>query len=160
MKQSFLLFIFIAFLLSFSSGTKAQHSRTDVAFDKKDSLIVENILGALKNKTTLSTGDLIIAGGKMLEGTPYVANTLDGGTAEKLIINLRALDCTTFAENCLALARTAQSATPNFATFVNELRSIRYRNKKLTDYSSRLHYFSDWIYNNEQKGIVKNISCE
>ena len=45
MKQSFLLFIFIAFLLSFSSGTKAQHSRTDVAFDKKDSLIVENILG-------------------------------------------------------------------------------------------------------------------
>ena len=159
MKQSFLLFIFIAFLLSFSSGTKAQHSRTDVAFDKKDSLIVENILGALKNKTTLSTGDLIIAGGKMLEGTPYVANTLDGGTAEKLI-NLRALDCTTFAENCLALARTAQSATPDFATFVNELRSIRYRNKKLTDYSSRLHYFSDWIYNNEQKGIVKNISCE
>lgn len=160
MKQSFLLFIFIAFLLSFSSGTKAQHRRTDVAFDKKDSLIVENILGALKNKTTLSTGDLIIAGGKMLEGTPYVANTLDGGTAEKLIINLRALDCTTFAENCLALARTAQSATPDFATFVNELRSIRYRNKKLTDYSSRLHYFSDWIYNNEQKRIVKNISCE
>ena len=145
MKQSFLLFIFIAFLLSFSSETKAQPSRTDVAFDKKDSLIVENILGTLKNKTTLSTGDLIIAGGKMLVGTPYVANTLDGGAAEKLIINLRALDCTTFAENCLALARTAQSATPNFATFVNELRSIRYRNKKLTDYSSRLHYFSDWI---------------
>ena len=63
MKQSFLLFIFIAFLLSFSSETKAQPSRTDVAFDKKDSLIVENILGTLKNKTTLSTGDLIIAGG-------------------------------------------------------------------------------------------------
>ena len=160
MKQSFLLFIFIAFLLSFSSETKAQPSRTDVAFDKKDSLIVENILGTLKNKTTLSTGDLIIAGGKMLEGTPYVANTLDGGAAEKLIINLRALDCTTFAENCLALARTAQSATPNFATFVNELRSIRYRNKKLTDYSSRLHYFSDWIYNNEQKGFVKNVTCD
>lgn len=160
MKQSFLLFIFIAFLLSFSSETKAQNGRSVVSFDKKDSLIVENILGTLKNKTTLSTGDLIIAGGKMLEGTPYVANTLDGGAAEKLIINLRALDCTTFAENCLALARTAQSATPNFATFVNELRSIRYRNKKLTDYRSRLHYFSDWIYNNEQKGFVKNVTCD
>ena len=160
MKQSFLLFIFIAFLLSFSSGTKAQHSRTDVAFDKKDSLIVENILETLKNKNALSTADLIITAGKMLIETPYVAHTLEGGAEEKLIVNLRALDCTTFAENCLALARTAQSATPNFATFVNELRSIRYRNKKLTDYSSRLHYFSDWIYNNEQKGIVKNISCE
>ncbi|MEA4851053.1 MAG: DUF1460 domain-containing protein [Paludibacter sp.] len=160
MKQSFLLFIFIAFLLSFSSGTKAQHSRTDVAFDKKDSLIVENILGALKNKTTLSTGDLIITAGKMLIETPYVAHTLEGEAEEKLIVNLRALDCTTFAENCLALARTARSATPGFDTFMNELRNIRYRNGKLTNYSSRLHYFSDWIYNNEQKRIVKNISCE
>ena len=160
MKQSFLLFIFIAFLLSFSSETKVQNGRSVVSFDKKDSLIVENMLGALKNKNTLPTGDLIIAAGNMLIETPYVAHTLEGGIEEKLIVNLRELDCTTFAENCLALARTAQSATPNFATFVNELRSIRYRNKKLTDYSSRLHYFSDWIYNNEQKEIVKSISCE
>ena len=160
MKQSFLLVPIFVLLSVFSYETKAQGSRTEVVFDKKDSLIVENILETLKNKNALSTADLIITAGKMLIETPYVAHTLEGEAEEKLIVNLRALDCTTFAENCLALARTAQSATPGFDTFVNELRNIRYRNGKLTNYSSRLHYFSDWIYNNEQKGIVKNISCE
>ena len=160
MKQSFLLISLTAFLLSFYLKTEAQNGRSVVSFDKKDSLIVENMLGALKNKNTLPTGDLIIAAGKMLIETPYVAHTLEGGIEEKLIVNLRELDCTTFAENCLALARTAQSATPGFDTFVNELRNIRYRNGKLTDYRSRLHYFSDWIYNNEQKGFVKNVTCD
>ena len=160
MKQSFLLVPIFVLLSVFSYETKAQGSRTEVVFDKKDSLIVENILETLKNKNALSTADLIITAGKMLIETPYVAHTLEGGAEEKLIVNLRALDCTTFAENCLALARTAQSATPGFDTFVNELRNIRYRNGKLTDYSSRLHYFSDWIYNNEQKGFVKNVTCD
>ena len=31
---------------------------------------------------------------------------------------------------------------------------IRYRNGKQAGYVSRLHYFSDWIKDNEQKGIV------
>ncbi len=160
MKQSLLLISLTAFLLSFCLKTEAQPSRSDVSFDKKDSLIVENILGALKNKNTLPTADLIIAAGKMMIATPYVAHTLEVGNEERMIVNLRELDCTTFAENCLALARTAQSASPGFATFVNELRNIRYRNGKLTDYSSRLHYFSDWIFNNEQKGFVKNVTCD
>ena len=34
------------------------------------------------------------------------------------------------------------------------LQCIRYRNGKQVGYVSRLHYFSDWIKDNEQKGIV------
>ncbi|MCX8010362.1 MAG: DUF1460 domain-containing protein, partial [Ignavibacteria bacterium] len=34
----------------------------------------------------------------------------------------------------------------------------RYRNGKMSDYHSRLHYFSDWIFENEKKGVLKNLS--
>ncbi len=42
----------------------------------------------------------------------------------------------------------------------SELENIRYRDGKIDGYASRLNYFCDWIYNNEDKGIVKNISAD
>lgn len=102
---------------------------------------------------------LVVKIGIHFLGSPYVANTLEINESEKLVVNLSGFDCTTFAENCLALARTLKSSEVNFDKFKQELLKIRYRNGLLTDYSSRLHYFSDWIFNNEQKNIVKNMSC-
>ena len=32
--------------------------------------------------------------------------------------------------------------------------------ERLMNYTSRLHYFSDWIFNNQQKGIIKDMSKE
>ncbi len=40
------------------------------------------------------------------------------------------------------------------------LADIRYRNGLLDGYTSRLHYFSDWIRNNEQMGFVKECTSE
>ena len=34
------------------------------------------------------------------------------------------------------------------------------RNGKIDKYPSRLHYTSDWIFNNEKKGIIKDITKE
>ena len=79
---------------------------------------------------------------------------------EQLVINLRELDCTTFAENVLAISRTIKSENPSFENFAKELQHIRYHNGNIDGYTSRIHYFSDWIYENNGKGLVKDISRE
>jgi hypothetical protein len=91
--------------------------------------------------------------------TPYVAHTIERDS-EVLVINLRELDCTTYAEYCLAIARTVQSGAPSFEKFQEELRFIRYRDGKVTGYPSRLHYFCDWIRNNDQKGLVEECAAQ
>ncbi|MBP1683836.1 MAG: hypothetical protein H6Q27_1403, partial [Ignavibacteriaceae bacterium] len=40
----------------------------------------------------------------------------------------------------------------------NELQLIRYRDGVIDKYPSRLHYFSDWIFDNTQKGIIKDVT--
>lgn len=91
-------------------------------------------------------------------GTPYVGHTLERTTKEKLIVNLRELDCVTFVENVLALSAAARSTDFTFASFCNELRKIRYRDGEINGFASRLHYTSDWVFANEQRGAIKNIS--
>ena len=105
-------------------------------------------------------GDVIASIGKSFLGTEYVAHTLEKGKTETLVINLTGLDCTTFLENALTFARCIKEKKTTFKDYEKELTTIRYRNGKINQYPSRLHYFSDWIYNNEAKGIVKNVSKE
>lgn len=90
--------------------------------------------------------------------TPYVSHTLDKDTCEQLVVNLHQLDCSTFVENVVALCLAINADNLNVSNFTKQLQKIRYRNGKLTDYSSRLHYFSDWIFDNQQKGIIKDLS--
>jgi len=130
-----------------------------VKYEKADKLILENVLKALKNKQNATTADLVVAAGMLFLNTPYVAHTLES-EKEELIINLRELDCTTFAENCLAIARSAKSGNPSVKTFTSELQNLRYRNGKIEDYPSRLHYFSDWIYENAKNGYIEDLSKE
>ena len=98
--------------------------------------------------------------GKSFLKTDYVANTLEKDGDEQLVINLTGLDCTTFLETSLTFARCIKKDKTSFEDYQNELTYIRYRDGKLDKYPSRLHYFSDWIYNNQQKSIVKDITEE
>jgi hypothetical protein len=90
--------------------------------------------------------------------TPYVAHTLDSLDFEDLIINFREMDCLTFVENCLALSRVLCYPNPDMDCFERELRLIRYRNGILNAYASRLHYTSDWIFDNVKKGVVEDVT--
>ncbi|MDP4278690.1 MAG: DUF1460 domain-containing protein, partial [Bacteroidota bacterium] len=103
------------------------------------------------------TGACIVSIGKFFLNTPYVGGTLEAEGPERLQVNLRELDCTTFVENVLALHLTLKAAHPDFQTFRNKLLLVRYRDGKLDGYPSRLHYTSDWIGNNEAKGFVKTV---
>lgn len=90
--------------------------------------------------------------------TPYEAGTLEGEESETLVVDLRSLDCMTLIENCLALGRCMQYPNPDPDYFERILRLIRYRNGNIDGYTSRLHYTSDWIFDNVRKEILEDIT--
>ena len=96
---------------------------------------------------------------KMLD-VPYVAGTLDGNEEEQLVVRTDALDCTTFVETVLAFCIADKRGERDFDGFKKALTQVRYRDGILKGYTSRLHYFSDWIRNNEQMGFVKECTSE
>ncbi len=89
---------------------------------------------------------------------PYVAHTLENEGEESVVVNLREFDCTTYIETVVALTQTVRSEDHSFENFIKKLEAIRYREGKLAGYSSRLHYFSDWLYDNEKSGVLKNFT--
>lgn len=107
---------------------------------------------------TMPMGDLVATVGRYYLGHPYKAKSLERAGDETLIVDLTGLDCTTFVETSLAMARTIHQGQLNFDGFVHELQRIRYRDGVVAGYPSRLHYFSDWLYDNGRKGLVEEIT--
>lgn len=132
----------------------------NIFFKPKDREIVETVIDRFAHERNAETSELMIMVASFFLETPYVAHTLETGNDEKMVINLREMDCTTYAENVLALVRTIQSKEQDFNRFANELEKVRYRNGSRNGYLSRLHYFSDWIYDNDKKKNIKDISGE
>ena len=89
---------------------------------------------------------------------PYGGGTLDLNDNESLVVNLRELDCVTYVENVLALSLAVRNNNLSQSSFVDNLRQIRYRKKKILDFASRIHYTSDWIVENENNNFIENIS--
>ncbi|MDA0314917.1 MAG: DUF1460 domain-containing protein [Bacteroidetes bacterium] len=106
----------------------------------------------------LAVGDLIATVGKSFLGTPYAEKTLELPGEEQLVINLMGLDCTTFVESVLALVTSLKQPTPQLEEVEKALENFRYLQGKNSGYSSRLHYFSDWIYENEKAGRISHLS--
>ncbi len=109
----------------------------------------------------LRIGERIGAIGMALRQTPYVAATLElYEDREVCSINLRGLDCWTFFESALAFARMLRRGGRTPEALLAEATFIRYRGGQLTDYASRLHYTSDWFFDNEHKRVVRLITRE
>ena len=118
----------------------------------------EELMGELDAVASASVGATMIAAGTHFLKTPYVAGTLEMEGEERLVVNLRGLDCTTFVENVLAISRMKSMGTSDWGTYLQNLEQIRYRDGRVQGYPSRLHYFTDWIRDNEKKGLVKDIT--
>jgi hypothetical protein len=160
MKSGICIFIIIFTLTSWITKTSDNRETSEkVVYLQKDKEILDKIIQLYSNENKTSTAELIVKVGTFFKETPYVAHTLEI-EPEQLVINLRETDCTTFAENCLAIARTIKSENASFEQFTKELQFIRYHNGKINGYPSRIHYFSDWIFENDQKELVKDISKE
>jgi hypothetical protein len=129
---------------------------------RQDRKIFKELIGFLDKKKTSATfpDQFMLEIGKFFLGTPYVTGTLETKRAEHLVVNLREYDCVTFIENVVALLWHVKSRGKSFETFRRLLRKIRYRQGRLQGYSSRLHYFSDWIHDNQKKGIVRDVTAK
>jgi hypothetical protein len=107
--------------------------------------------------------------GEQAAGTPYVASTLEaylkaGGkptSTEPLTLSLTRFDCVTLVESCLAVARVARaSGAPTWERFGREVERMRYRGGTRGDYTSRNHYFSEWISDGERRGLVRDLGAQ
>jgi hypothetical protein len=147
-------------LISCSSPrNEPQKESVNVTFQAEDREILDHLFEQIPAESGSTTSGLVVEVGRTFLGTPYVAHTLET-EEEELVVNLREMDCTTFAEYCLAIARTIESGSESWDLFTSELQTIRYRDGRIEGYASRLHYFCDWIYNNQQKGLVRDVSEE
>lgn len=113
-----------------------------------------------KNLSSLPVNEVLLNIAKSFIGTDYEAHTLDKTDKEELVINLTGLDCYTFLESSIVFARCIKKGLTTFEDYTKELENIRYRDGKLKDYTSRLHYFSDWIYDMNKRKIGKDITKE
>ena len=124
-------------------------------YTRADSLKVVQLLAEAASQEGDTNWMLFFA--EKFIGTPYVASTLEVNEEEKLVVNLRQLDCTTLVENVVALTLTVREPVPSFAAFCRNLEKIRYRGGVRDGYASRNHYFSEWIASNEKLGVVEEI---
>ena len=126
-----------------------------VTYQKKDSVTVCRLLAASRQLPRGTNLQLFFA--RKFLGLPYVAHTLEINDDERLVVNTRQLDCTTLVENVTALTLCAQRGQYTWRDYLRTLTAMRYRNGKITDYTSRIHYFTEWITANIKEGIVTEI---
>ncbi len=111
----------------------------------------------------MEPGEAVVRLAETFVGTTYEPGTLEVMGPERLVINFRELDCVTLVETVLALTRFVRDqgaealADPPAAraAYESHLTALRYRGGRLDGYASRLHYFSEWLADNEAKGLVR-----
>ena len=150
-----LRYLFLFFFVSTALQAKSQ-----TVCDLESRAKLEATLEKFSNSASseLAAGDLVLAVGKSFLGTPYLEKTLEIPGKEQVVINLMGLDCTTFVESVLALVYSLKKTSPQMADMEKALENFRYLQGKNTGYGSRLHYFSDWIYENEKAGRIIHLS--
>lgn len=122
--------------------------------DSESKAIYTDLRAELIGTPKDNVNDVIVLTAKYFLGTPYVGHTLDSNEVEQLVVNLNRFDCMTFVESVLALSIDYMSPDPDYHNFESILQKIRYRGGEISGYVSRLHYTSDWIFDNTQKQTV------
>jgi len=143
---------------TFAADT-ASSATADLAFKGAD--VFDRLLATAtrENWSKLPIGQLMGRVARQLEGTPYVGFTLElSPDREFCSINLTGLDCVTFFEDTLAFARMLKRGGHTPADMLREVTVTRYRNGVVGDFTSRLHYTTDWFVDNEKKKVVKTLA--
>ncbi len=97
--------------------------------------------------------------GLALRGTPYVGGTLDHDLNQEVCtVDLGHLDCVTFFEDTLDFSRMLLLGGHTESDMLKQVTLTRYRLGVNSGYTSRLHYTTDWIYDNAKKGVVIDLT--
>ncbi|MFL6536860.1 MAG: N-acetylmuramoyl-L-alanine amidase-like domain-containing protein [Chthoniobacterales bacterium] len=160
MRRGVLIAAIISIALSCSWAVmKLPTSVTFKGRDRFDRLVT---LAQENNWKALPIGERTAAVGQAMVGTPYKSFTLEiDNRVESPSVNLNGQDCWTFFENSLAFARMLDEPQDNWSpeTMLSKIELDRYRGGECTgEYLSRLHYLEDWLYDNNRRGLVKDLT--
>jgi hypothetical protein len=142
-------FLSILTVLSFSLNSKPYLQESDEEIYNRK---VQNAKGVALDDFTLNIA-------KSFLNRPYKAHTLEGNQNEKLVVNLREFDCSTFVESCIAMGLTYRKDDISFEKYQKYLQRLRYyKNGKIKGFESRINYFSDWLYTHQEDGLLINVT--
>jgi len=115
-----------------------------------------------ENWKVLPIGERTAAVGKALAGTRYKHFTLEiDNRIESPSANFNGMDCWTFFEIALGFARMLNEPESNWTPerMLYYIEQDRYRGGQCTgEYLSRLHYLEDWLYDNDRRGLVEDVT--
>ncbi len=157
-----LLFSYVIFFDKYLPGGYKRKNYSSLYISEDELELIKNKIEEFNNmQFPESLGDLLIEVAKTFLGTKYESGTLDiFDDREELILKISGFDCVTFVENVLTFGRLIKNNKLTIENFLEELKLIRYRSGIINGFTSRLHYFSDWIYDNSQKGVVIDLVKE
>ncbi len=114
------------------------------------------------NWKALPIGERTAAVGQALVGTRYKHFTLEiDNRIESPSVNFQGMDCWTFFEIALGFARMLNQPESNWTPerLLYYVEMDRYRSGQCTgEYLSRLHYLEDWLYDNDRRGLVEDMT--
>ncbi len=122
-----------------------------------DTIVINNLLKKGMESGLKEANALVEFYARQLLGTPYVAHTLEADE-EILTINIHELDCLTFIETLYALTRATLNQRYSWRDFAANIENVRYRGGTMGDYSTRIHYMSEWIIDNHMRGNLVEVT--
>ncbi len=115
-----------------------------------------------ENWRNLPLGERTVRVAREMVGTPYVNYTLEvDDRIESPVANLKAMDCWTYYENALALARMLKFKPGPYKPqdLLHMVEIERYRNGICTgNYLSRMHHLEEVFHDNQRRGYATNIT--
>jgi hypothetical protein len=115
-----------------------------------------------ENWRKLPLGERTIRIGREFVGTPYVNYSLEvDDRIESPVANLAGMDCWTYYENSLAMARLLRYKPAPYKPqdLLHMVEVERYRNGVCTgNYLSRMHHLEEVFYDNQRRGYATNIT--
>src|SRR5436190_17695689 len=151
-------------LMLICSGAAAMESRLpfSTVFRGQDQFNRLVAKAKSENWAALPIGERTAAVGQSLVGTRYKHYTLEiDNRIEAPSANFQGMDCWTFFEIALGFARMLNEPESNWTPerLLHYIELDRYRGGECTgDYLSRLHYLEDWLYDNDRRGLVEDLT--
>jgi hypothetical protein len=151
--------LFLLFSVAFASESRLPFSTVFKGQDQFNRLVAKAKAG---NWKALPIGERTAAVGQALAGTRYKHFTLEiDNRIESPSVNFQGMDCWTFFEIALSFARMLNEPESNWTPerMLHYIEVDRYRGGECTgDYLSRLHYLEDWLYDNDRRGLVEDMT--
>jgi hypothetical protein len=151
--------LFLLCSIAFASESRLPFGTVFKGQDQFNRLVAKAKAG---NWKALPIGERTAAVGQALVGTRYKHFTLEiDNRIESPSVNFQGMDCWTFFEIALSFARMLNEPESNWTPerLLHYIEMDRYRGGECTgDYLSRLHYLEDWLYDNNRRGLVEDLT--